>query len=191
MRLEVTKAFLTQEECDALNAWALQGVTNGWVSTGTSSVGLTRNRLTSRMYGYRFTTPKIVKDVSKKVRSHVGVSTYPIIGKHGRDGAVVTCTYDGGDVHIHRDPRNFPKLATLRCNVMTQKPESGGVLHIENEAVEIDVGDLHCYLVSEHPHYVTTVSGEIPRILWMFGACVPADDWNSGRIELGETCGVS
>lgn len=191
MRLKIARNFLTSEECVALNEWAAEGVKHGWLDTGISRGNLTRTRLTSRMYGARFTTPKIVSTVSKKIRQYVGVQDYPLVAGHGKDGVVVSCTYNNGDVYEHQDPRSFPDLATLRCNVMTQKPVSGGLLYLEGQEVPLEAGDLHCYLASEHKHAVTTVLGETPRILWMFGACVPIDDWNSGKIELGEACGVS
>lgn len=185
MRVEIARGFLSAEECSALNEWALLGVENGWLDAGVSRGKATRTRLTSRMYGDRFETPSVVKSISEKIRAYAGVHLHSIIEGHGRDGVVVSCTYAGGDVYEHKDPRSFPELATLRCNVMTQKSEAGGILHLEGRPVELDVGDLHCYLASEHAHNVDPVVGDTPRILWMFGACVPAEDWNSGRIEFG------
>jgi hypothetical protein len=105
--------------------------------------------------------------------------------EHGRSGIVVSCTYSGGGVFKHTDPHDVHSLSTLRCNVMTQKPTSGGILTVGDEQVELQVGDLHCYLATEHYHSVSIVEGDVPRILWMFGACVPPDDWNSGRIKFG------
>ena len=191
MRLEITRNFLTLEECAALNEWAVEGIKHGWLDMGISRGDLTRTRLTSRMYGARFTTPEIVVTVSEKIRRYVGVQDYPLIAGHGRDGVVVSCTYNNGDVYEHQDPRSPTGLATLRCNVMTQKPVSGGLLHLEGQEVPLEAGDLHCYLASEHRHLVTKVSGDIPRILWMFGAHVPLEDWDFKKIERGETCGVS
>jgi hypothetical protein len=135
------------------------------------------------MYGHRFNTPPEILKLSEKVRRFVGVETRPLATGQGKDGIVVSCTFSGGDVHTHVDPRIYPKLATLRCNVMTQKPEAGGVLYIEGEPLALDVGDLHCYLVTEHAHQVSTVVGNVPRILWMFGACVPSDEWNNNTIK--------
>lgn len=185
MRLEIARNFLTPEECAALNEWANQGIACGWLDTGVSREQNTQKRLTSRMYGDRFETPEIAQRVSKKTRAHAGVANHPLIEGHGRDGVVVSCTFDGGDTYEHQDPRAANGLATLRCNVMTQKPESGGVLYLEGKPVLLEVGDLHCYLASEHLHYVDQTFGGIPRILWMFGAHVLADDWNSGEIKFG------
>jgi hypothetical protein len=186
MRLEITRNFLTPEECAALNEWAMQGVDRGWLDTGISRGQPTRQRLTSRLYGSRFNTPEFVTAISEKIRDHAGVSNAPLVLGHGRDGVVASCIYNGGDVFEHKDPRNSFDLATLRCNVMTQQPEAGGVLFIDGQEVQLNAGDLHCYLASEHSHFVSEVKGGTPRILWMFGACVPADDWDSGAIKFGD-----
>ena len=175
--------FATQEEIDALNAWAELGVRNKWLDLGISNNGPI-NRLTSRFYGDRYKYPQIVKDVSQRVRKFVGVDSYPLIEGHGQNGVVVSYTYNGGDVYKHIDPKSTDGLATLRCNVLTQKADAGGVLYVAGQQVNIEAGDLHCYLVSEHEHWATKVEGETPRIMWMFGAHVPADDWNSGKIKV-------
>jgi hypothetical protein len=188
MRIEISKAFLSTEECGLLNEWANTGVRAGWLDKGKHGwlpQAFVDTRLTSRMYEHRFTTPPEILKISEKVRRFAGVAADPLAVGHGKDGIVVSCTFSGGDVHRHVDPRSYHDLATLRCNVMTQKPEIGGILHIEDKPVPLDVGDLHCYLVTEHFHHVTTVGGSTPRILWMFGACVPKEDWNSNRIKFG------
>jgi hypothetical protein len=69
---------------------------------------------------------------------------------------------------------------------MTQDADAGGNLYIGGEKTDVSVGDLHCYLVSEHEHWVESVQGNTPRIMWMFGAHVPAEDWDSGKIIIGE-----
>ena len=191
MRIEVAKAFLSPEECNLLNQWVNVGVVSGWLDKGVDRHAVfTDNRLTSRMYGGRFTTPPAILKISEKIRRFVGVDAYPLAVGHGKDGVVVSCTFPGGDVYKHVDPPSYQELATLRCNVMTQKSEVGGILHVDDMPVPLDVGDLHCYLVTEHSHHVTTVGGDTPRILWMFGACIPKEDWNSNRIKFGGEHGV-
>lgn len=185
MRIEIVRNFLTPEEITALNSWVNEGVTNKWLDLGITNYRFTTDkRLTSRLYGQRFVHPKIVLDVSDRIRKFLGIDKYPLIENHGRDGVVVSYTIQGGDVFKHTDPRRDDGLATLRCNVLTQKAESGGVLYVEGQQVNIEVGDLHCYLVSEHEHWATEVQGNTPRIMWMFGAHVPAEEWNNGTIEV-------
>lgn len=189
MRVEIVKDFLLPEECLLLNQWALLGVHNEWLSTGVTAFGITNSRLTSRFYGKRFITPVEVLRISERVRDFCGVSSYPLILGHGRDGIVVSYTKPGGDVYKHRDPTSIEGTPTLRCNIMTQGADAGGALYIDGKKIEIGVGDLHCYLVSEHEHWVEPVEGKTPRIMWMFGAHVPAEDWNSGKIIVGEKNG--
>lgn len=185
MRIERVKNFISTEECDALNSWVEEGVKNRWLDVGNNRghLGYT-SRLTSRFYGDRFVYPQNVLDLSERIRHFCGVASYPLINGHGRDGIVVSCTYTGGDVYPHYDPAG-PNMAALRCNILTRAADSGGELHIAGERVDVDVGELHCYLASEHEHYVSLVQGDTARVLWMFGAYVPTDDWNSGRIKVG------
>jgi hypothetical protein len=184
MRIDVFPNFATQEEINALNEWVKLGVVNGWLSFGITDFSkLTSKRLTSRLYGHKYEYPQIVRDVSERIRKFVGVDTYPLVVGHGKDGVVVSYTLPGGDVYKHRDNKSADGLATLRCNILTQKADAGGVLYVDGQQVDIGVGDLHCYLVSEHDHWATEVEGETPRIMWMFGAHVPADDWNSEKIK--------
>lgn len=185
MRLEIARKFLTTAECGLLNAWALDGVKNGWLDVGISRGHTTQKRLTSRMCGPKFTTPPEILAISQKIRKYAGVVSSPLVLGHGKDGIVVSCTFDGGDVYAHRDPRCFSGLATLRCNVLTQKPQNGGDLYLGDTKVDLEEGDLHCYLASEHTHSVTKVQGPVPRVLWMFGASVQAKSWDNGHIVFG------
>lgn len=190
MRIEVVKNFLNPEEIAGLNAWADEGVQKRWLDIGAADKFLTPTtrdtRVTSRFYGDRYEYSNLVHLVANRIRSYCGVANMPVIEGHGKNGVVVSCTFNSGDVFAHRDPRIIPNLATLRCNVMTRKPDSGGKLFVGGQYVPLDVGDLHCYLASEHVHYVTTVKGNTSRVLWMFGACVPAEDWDSYKIQVGE-----
>ena len=52
---------------------------------------------------------------------------------------------------------------------MSQKTEDGAKLYIDGKHIDIEVGELHCYLPSDVKHYVTTAEGDTPRIMWMFG----------------------
>lgn len=185
MRIEIYPNFATQEEIKALNEWVELGVKNKWLDIGVTKNSIkTNNRLTSRFYGGRFVYPQVVHNLSERIRKFVGLESYPLILGHGRDGIVVSYTMNGGDVYKHKDPKSLNGLATLRCNILTQSSEKGGQLYVDGQAINFNVGDLHCYLVSEHEHWVTPAEGDTPRIMWMFGAHVPAEDWNSGKIKV-------
>jgi hypothetical protein len=189
MRIERHKNFLSLEECAALNAWVDEGVQNKWLDVGISgNDSQYAKRLTNRMYGRRFEYPQFVLSTANKIRKFCGVDAYPIIEGHGQHGVVVSCTFDGGDVYPHKDPRQW-NFSALRCNVMTRAAYAGAELYVGGQLVDIEVGELHCYLASEFEHRVTEVQGNTPRVLWMFGAAVPAEDWESGKIQVGEPNG--
>lgn len=185
MRIERFKNFITAEECAVLNQWVDRAVESKWLDT---SVGLGATqytkRATSRLYGDRFEHPPFVLELSERVRKFCGVSSYGLIEGHGRDGVVISCTFNGGNVFPHKDPVQGG-FATLRCNIMTRKADAGAELFVEGRLLDIEVGELHCYLVSELEHYVTEVVGPTPRVMWMFGAAVPAEAWNNGHITPG------
>lgn len=185
MRIERHKNFLSLDECAALNAWVDEAVQNKWMDEGINAQGAMcgpSKRVTSRFYADRFVYPQIVQYISNQIRSFCGVDSYPLIEGHGRDGVVVSCTFNGGDIYPHKDPK-LGGLSTLRCNVMSRAANAGGVLHLEGNPIDLEVGELHCYLASEFEHYVTEVQGETSRVLWMFGAHVPTDKWESGHIK--------
>ena len=193
MRIEVVKNFIDQDLCEQMNSWVDLGVDNKWLDMGISRVSnqdfqSVENRFTSRFYGHRFVYPDFVLDLSQQIRKFCGIDNFPLIEGHGRNGIVVSCTLSGGDVYKHRDSyAPFQNKSTLRCNIMTRAAESGGKLFVGNNQGDIDVGDLHCYLASDFDHYVTTVEGNTSRVLWMFGAHVPFDDWESGKIKLSNS----
>ena len=188
MRIERVKNFLTQAECDALSSWVDDGVQQKWLDAGISYNGAPYDpskRVTSRFYGDRYKTPAFILEISERVRAYCGVDKHPLITGHGRDGIVISCTFKGGFTYCHKDGRGANGLATLRCNIVTRAPEAGCVLHVDNKPIDVEAGELHCYLVSEYEHYTTPVEGDTARIIFMFGAHVSAEDWNSGLIKVG------
>lgn len=178
--VKIFKNFLTKEECKILSDIAFQGIEEKWIGPGISQGKFGyQKRLTSRMH-MNITNkkyPDFVIEVSKKIRKFMKISDYPLIKPHGSDGVVVSVTFDGGDVYEHQDPRSEKNELCYRCNVMTQASDEGGILYVDNRPIDINVGDLHCYYASEHPHYVTEVKGSVPRIMWMFGAYRPQEDF--------------
>jgi hypothetical protein len=185
MKIERYKNFLSQEDCNILNEWVDEGVEKKWLDLGISRGQFDyKKRVTNRMYGNRFEYPQIVLNISNRIRKFCGIDSYGLIEGHGRDGVVVSCTFPGGDVYEHQDPKSGIGLSALRCNVMTRDSDAGGKLYVGGEHIDIEVGELHCYLASDFKHSVTEVEGETSRVLWMFGAYVPKEDWESGKIKI-------
>ena len=188
MRLERHKNFITPNEIAALNAWVDEGVDKKWLDVG-QTVDSTKpvNRVTSRFYSGRFMYPDVAYAVFTRIKQSCGIAKFGFIEGHGKDGIVVSCTFNGGNVFAHTDFRSQENIATLRCNILTRAADAGGILHIEDSAVPLEVGELHCYLASEHEHYVSKVVGSTPRVLWMFGAHVPKEDWDTSVIKFEGT----
>lgn len=96
-------------------------------------------------------------------------------------------TFEGGDTYSHRDPTSIEGMAVVRLNMIVQKPDNGGVLHVmdENKNViewETEEKELHCYEVTQHTHAVTKVKGNIPRYILLFSMQVPYEDWENNLI---------
>jgi hypothetical protein len=179
MQVKIYKNFLSKDDCENLNEVAFLGVEKGWISNGVNYQDYEyKKRFTSRMYMKNFEYPQIVRDISGRIRTFLNIDSFPIIDGHGKDGVVVSYTMQGGDVYRHKDARSDDDLPTYRCNVLTQANEEGCELYVNDKKIDIEVGDLHCYMVSELYHYVTEAKGETPRIMWMFGAHIPKEHWS-------------
>jgi hypothetical protein len=165
------KQFISQAQCVELNTWVNLAITNKWLDLGRGENASwnMNSRLTTRQYGHRFEYPQIVHDVFTLITEALELHDLDkSIAGGGRDGIVVSCTYTNGDVYEHTDPMEGERHV-LRCNIMSQKAELGADLYIGNKHIDVEVGELHCYLPSDVPHYVTTAKGRTPRIMWMFG----------------------
>ena len=184
MRVEIYPGFITQQECDVLNAWVDEAAATGKLDLGLTSATSGKwgdpARYTSRKSGDRYEYPDLVHTISNRIRCFMGIDQYPLIFDHGKNGVVVSRTSAGPGIYEHCDP-DMPApgtFATLRCNILTRAPESGGVLDVGGvKFPQIGAGDLHCYLASKHRHSVGPVFGDTSRVLWMFGAYVPEAFW--------------
>lgn len=182
MRFESTKNFLTPEECAQLNNVTQYGYDNGMMTLGIN----TTLRYTSRIDTSLYTYPQGVLDLAARVRSYCGVSNYPIIYGQGSDAIVTNYMPTDADIFSYRAFTNPEDgAAQFWAFIVTQAPESGGVLQINSVNYPVDAGELFCYLTSEVTQYTTPVVGPTTRICWMFGNWVPAADWENGTIIYG------
>jgi hypothetical protein len=173
------KQFITQTQCDELNAWVDLAIVNKWLDMGRGKDARwnVTTRLTTRPYRNRFEYPQIIHTIFSQITDALGLHDLPkSVAGGGRDGVVVSCTYANGDVYEHTDPMEG-ESHVLRCNIMSQKADDGAKLYIAGEHIDIEVGELHCYLPSDVPHYVTTAQGQTPRIMWMFGYQVSKENF--------------
>jgi hypothetical protein len=189
MRIEVVKNFISAEEMSRLNDWTKEAVEKEWLSYSKTTGGMyTRLRKTTRLYGDRFEFPQFVRDLRDRVKKFVDIEQYETL-PHYKDGVLTSFVYPGGDVYKHIDTAVVcnmdPKMATLHCNIVTKEATKGCEIYVEGQKIDAKAGDLHCYLVSRHEHWVTKNEGFTPRIIWMFGVILPADEWNNGNIKIG------
>jgi len=171
MQVLLKKNFLSLQECAQLNSWVEEGVDKKWLDTAfdrPTGFGYTK-RLTTRAYGPRFEYPEVVYQISNMITDFLDLHSTPkSLAGGGKNGIIVSCTFPGGDLFSHTDGMD-DGLHVLRCNVMTQAADDGAELFIGGNKIDIEVGDLHCYLASAVEHGVTEVKGTTPRIMWMFG----------------------
>lgn len=187
--LIIVRGFLGQGEADALNAFVDQGVPLGHLDKGIDKGrrGYAA-RVTTRLYGDRFVYPDVVQSVFSRITDRLRLHDLKkSAAGGGRDGVVVSCTLPGGNVYAHQDPKEDDgKLEVLRCNILTRAAESGGLLQVVGFPINLEVGDLHCYLASNVSHSVSTVEGGASRVLWMFGYQISKADWTLRVQELSE-----
>ncbi len=175
------KNFLTKEECDLLNDWADIASEKKWMDCGLdpSVEGWSYNkRVTTRNYGDRFIYPKLAYYIHNRITEKLNLYNLRK-GVHGggKDGIVVSLTYPEGDVYEHVDGKE-PMGEVLRCNILTRPPESGGDLYINNSKINIELGELHCYLPSTIKHRVTKITGNVSRVIWMFSYQISLTQFN-------------
>jgi hypothetical protein len=184
----LVRNFITPEECAALKNWAIENTSEQFVdgvggNWDTKEFVRVKNRLTNRMVGDNINYPDLVYSIQNRLKE-----TFPIIKDaevikyHGKDGVVVSITYNTGDVYRHKDPsvdHQVQDTVALRFNILASKAENGGIIHVEDKTYDLNEGDLMAYLVSEYYHSVETCSGNNPRILFMFGFCANKEAWEN------------
>lgn len=192
-RVLVVRNFISQEECATLKDWAVSGAQEQFVdgvsgNWDTKEFERVKNRLTNRMVGDKIEYPELVYNIRNRMREIFPlIKDAEVIKSHGKDGVVVSITYDTGDVYKHKDPPTedqVPGTVALRFNILASKAENGGLIHVEDKTYELNEGDLMAYLVSEYFHSVDQCSGTNLRILFMFGFCADKDQWENQ--SLGE-----
>jgi hypothetical protein len=181
----VIRNFITPEEVQVLKDWGNQAVVDGQFVDGFTGdwdkkeFERTKKRLTNRI-STNITYPELVKTLQDRIRQTFPILLdAPLIMGHGKDGVVVSITYNDGDVYKHKDPSVGEGVAGLRCNILASKAESGGTIHVEDKTYDLNEGDMMCYLVTELYHSVEVCHGNNPRTLFMFGFVVDENSWET------------
>lgn len=192
VKVAVVRNYLDTNSCESLNEWVLDAVAQGKIGRGiTTPEGghwsdpariVSQHRFTSRMYSDNYEYPTLVTDIFSRIKTELNLNNAIVSANGGRGGIVVSCTYPGGDVYKHTDPKEGPSVSLLRVNILSKAADAGGIIHVEDSTYELQQGDMMAYLVDEYEHYVEPVEGDNPRIMWMFGLLLPKHLWEAGVI---------
>lgn len=188
-KVAVVRNYLDKASCEELNQWMLDVIAQGKVGKGvTTAEGVhwtsaerivAEKRFTSRLYSENYEYPPLVKAIFDQIKTELNLKNATVSSRGGRDGVVVTCTYPGGDVYPHKDPKEGHGVSLLRVNILSKAAQSGGAIHVENDTFNLEQGDMMAYLVDEYEHCVEPVGGDDPRIMWMFGLLIPKHLWEA------------
>lgn len=169
----IVEKFIDKQTSNSLNRWCLSNYQNDFFVD--AKMGMLNTRLTTRFGDQsKFSFPEEAYSIQKKIIEELNIKRFSF--PSFKDGIVCGVGFDGGDIYPHKDPLYYPNTQTIHCNILTQKSEIGGDIHIDGELVKVQEGDLICFNVARNEHSVDTIRGERERILWVFGFCIPDDE---------------
>jgi hypothetical protein len=128
---------------------------------------------------YKVQYPKEVYDIQKRLLEYLKIKENTIAPWPSfTDGICTTIAFPPGSCCKHTDPIYFENTYTLHCNFVTQNPESGGTTYVESIPYQFEKNDMIMYITSHLEHEVTEISGDIPRILWVYGFGITLPEMN-------------
>jgi hypothetical protein len=166
--IKILPNFVSKEECRELANWIMENH---------------HTFVDARMNGIRKTTRYLLTDVQfpetalkirKRLKNYLDLED--MVRPNFINGMIASYAEPGDTCFAHKDPIWHDNHYTLHCNVLVQKPESGGNVVIEGKEYDLPEGDLICYYVSELTHSATEVLGDKCRLMWLFGFCVERDN---------------
>ena len=189
--VNLVRNYLPHETCDILNTWVRDQIDEGNINYGITKTGYYKDTNEAQSYHLRYSSridpskieyPQLVRDLHEQIQNEFRLGKWSEPKHiHGKDGVVVSATLPGGNVYLHKDPRDGqePKH-TLRCNILTSETE-GGLIWVNGESYKLKKGDMMQYLVSKYEHKVDSVIGNPGdmRIMWMFGWYVDDEEWEA------------
>jgi len=171
------KKFLDQRYIDELNNWTLCNYKNSFFKD--TNMSKNYNRVTTRYSKeYEFTYPEIVFKIRNNIIHTLNINNINYRVPPFPYGIVNGIAFYGSDIYEHIDPVWYDGTFTLHCNIITMKPESGGIFKYGTYEYNPDVGDLMCYKVSEISHGLSEIKGNTARNLWVFGFSINKEDEN-------------
>jgi len=168
---QIYSDFITASEQQELNSWTLNNYKKDFFSD--ARMGVPGTRLTTRYCKEesRLLFPACAHEIRNRIKRTLHFQNDLLPGYC--HGIVTGIGFDGGDIFLHKDPAWHKDHYTVHCNIITQYPETGGVTNIEGIEYRTGERGLLIYPVSEMAHSVSTIRGNTPRILWVFGFSLP------------------
>ena len=183
--VKIVKNYLPYSECDLLNAWLLNSMTNSELFVNREK-GLRFSARNRKTYDFL----ELANTIYTKIQKDFNVDYEPCNEKFVEKIAV-SVLFEGGSVFAHSDPRHFDRgvpfkeedkaIELLRCNILTAAPAVGGDIIVNKKKFSLEKGDMMQYLVTRHQHKVETVDAveDKARIMWQFGWLVNGDKWEA------------
>jgi len=170
------KFSLSPTDVTELLSWILDGRNSGLFAD--AMMGGKRATTRRRKCG-SFSFPDTAIKLRKQIAQSLGFPESPV--PEFNQGMVASYAFPGDTCFSHTDPRWHDGFWTVHCNVILSAPESGGELLVNGVRYEMPEGKLICYPVSESAHETLEVVGNKPRIMWVFGYCVPPEIYEDAQ----------
>jgi hypothetical protein len=165
--IKILPNFVSDIECNELASWVM-GNHHSFVDANMGGV-----RKTTRYLNDDTEFPQIALGIRERLKNYLGLED--TIRPPFTKGMVASYSEPGDTCYEHTDPVWCKNHHTMHCNVIVQKPESGGNVVIESQEFDMPEGDIICYYVSDLKHSVTEVIGSKNRLMWIFAFCVEKD----------------
>lgn len=168
----IIKNFISNNTVKVLNEWAYETISSQPHLFYDANMGLKGTRLTTRYNKNcdKLSFPAQAFELRVKIARYLNIKNYK--DPNYCHGIVCGIGYNNGSIYEHTDPVYHEGTYTLHCNVITQAAESGGITIIDYIPYPTKPNDILVYPVSKVKHSVTTIEGNTPRILWVFGYCI-------------------
>jgi len=171
------KNFISEESSKILSDWILNNSDKSFFK----DANMNGNRKTTRYStNENFLYPKEALEIRKKIINKLNLheneehAIYPPF----KDGILASFAENNDTCYSHKDPIWVENYETLHCNIITQAPEEGGELVINEQKYIMRENELFCYRVSKNSHEVLKIKSKKPRLMWIFGFCVNEQQWN-------------
>lgn len=173
------REFANSDQCNVLARWIAEHFHRPFFR----DANMHGKRLTTRYSRDGFQFPKESYDLQASISS--SVAEFDVRPAPFKDGMVASYAYPGDTCYRHVDPVWHEGTITVHCNMVVSSPDSGGDVVIAGDVYEMPKGDLICYPVSHLPHEVRLVQGFNPRLMWVWGFCLPESaSWDAFRQSL-------